>query len=212
MIFFSGFPLKSMTKSSCEKSNGLWLGKYEVCQWNQTVLGGKSSSLEWSKAHHQKKNILASRCCLERQKNGKLNDTKLSFSPLGCFWQWSTLSAQREQARWQTNIEMCSQTWIYVAWKSTSSFQLNLMSFTPQNREQLDPVDPQKNYKSWRDDKRAEIPSPLYGSYLFFLYQGIFKTWANRFWYSLKYVNNIYLLLVLTQLGMKYSQRCTSIN
>lgn len=73
-----------------------------------------------------------------------------------------------------------------------------LLLLLSQNREQLDPVESQKNYKSWRDDKRAEIPSPLYGSYLLFLYQGIFKTWANRFWYPLKYVNNIYLLLVFT--------------
>ena len=52
----------------------------------------------------------------------------------------------------------------------------------------------------------------LYGSYLLLLYPILLKTWANGFWYSLKSVNNVYLYLVLTQLGMKYAQRCMSIN
>lgn len=76
---------------------------------------------------------------------------------------------QREHAQWQTNIEMCSWTWTYVAWKPTSSFQLKFISFIQQTREPLDPVDPQKNYKKWRDDKRAEISSALYRSYLLLL-------------------------------------------
>lgn len=201
-----------MTKSSCEKSNRLWFVKCEVWWWNQTLLGGKSSSLEWSKAHHQKKNIVVSGYCFERQKNGKLNSWKYHLALWAAFnsGQYSVPKENKHSGR--QILRYVPELGYMLLENLHHRFSLISRLLLHKKRKQLDPVDPQKNYKSWRDNKIVEISSALYGSYLLPLYQRIFKTSANGFWYFLKSVNNTYLLLVLTQLGMKYSQRCTSIN